>query len=154
MLLTRVIFLSIIGSSLAAFVAILTIGHDFRKSGPLKNGLRKRIIHTYYRFAGSSYIAVCGISSSTKTHDEIKYTKYLGPNYSRNEYASTIVSNHVSWLDPMVMLKEHLPAFSPTSGLKDLPMITTILDGVDSIYIPRGGSEQNKLDALNEIKKR
>ena len=154
MMLTRILLLSFLGISLFIFVKLFSIGHNFRTDGPLKNGFRKRIIQKMYRVISSNYIWVNGISSSVKTHDQVKYTKYSGPKYAENEYASTIVSNHTTWLDPMVLIKEILPAFSPTAGVKDVPFITTLCDGLDSIYIPRGGSDKNKADALIEIKNR
>lgn len=140
MFLTRIILLTILGGGLCVFISVLTFGHDFRKLGPLKNGKIKRIIHAMYKYVCIGYIFVCGVSTDIKRHDNVKYTKYLGPNYSEGEYASTIVCNHVSWLDPIVLIKTILPAFSPTSGLCTIPLLATLMDCLDSIYIPRGGT--------------
>jgi len=45
MFLTRLILLSVIGTSLVIFIKVLTMNHNFRKDGPIKDGLRKRMIH-------------------------------------------------------------------------------------------------------------
>jgi 1-acyl-sn-glycerol-3-phosphate acyltransferase len=67
---------------------------------------------------------------------------------------STIVSNHVSWLDPVVLLKNLMPAFAPSSEFRGVPLLGTLMDVIDSIYIPRGGSEENKAKALQAIRER
>jgi len=64
---------------------------------------------------------------------------------------STIVSNHVSWLDPVVLLKNLMPAFAPSSEFRGVPLLGTLMDVIDSIYIPRGGSAENKAKALQAI---
>jgi 1-acyl-sn-glycerol-3-phosphate acyltransferase len=53
---------------------------------------------------------------------------------------STIVSNHVSWLDPVVLIKNIRPAFAPSEEFRNVPLLGTLASVIDSIYIPRGGS--------------
>ena len=109
-----------------------------------------------YAICCTFYLFICGVSTSVTRHKDVEYSKYLGANASKleTEYASTIVCNHISWLDPIVLIKNIMPAFAPTSGLKDVPLLRTLIDCLDSIYIPRGGSEENKAQALLDIKKR
>lgn len=80
------------------------------------------------------------------------YEYYLGPNYKQNERkikrVSTIVSNHVSWIDPVVLIKNVYPAFSPSSEFRNVPILCKLINTLDSIYIPRGGSTENKAKAL------
>ena len=106
-----------------------------------------------YKICCTFYLFICGVSTSVKRHKEVDYSKYLGENTSKKdtEYASTIVCNHVSWLDPIILIKNIMPAFAPTSGLKDVPLLRTLIDCLDSIYIPRGGSEENKAQVLHDI---
>ena len=40
---TRIILLSICGCTIALIASILSIGHNFQKDGPMKNGCRKNI---------------------------------------------------------------------------------------------------------------
>ena len=83
------------------------------------------------------------------------YEYYLGPNYKQNERkikrVSTIVSNHVSWIDPVVLIKNVYPAFSPSSEFRNVPILCKLINTLDSIYIPRGGSTENKAKALQAI---
>jgi len=86
------------------------------------------------------------------------YSFYLGNDYKKNEKkiirTSTIISNHVSWLDPVIMIKNIRPAFSPSIEFKNLPLLGNLIDALDSIYVPRGGSEENKALALSAIRDR
>jgi len=86
------------------------------------------------------------------------YTEYLGQDYKINQKkikrTSTIVSNHVSWLDTVVLIKNVKPAFAPSSEFRNVPILSTLIDSIDSIYIPRGGSEEARNKALTAIKDR
>jgi len=76
------------------------------------------------------------------------YSEYLGPNYKDDEklsqYTSTIVSNHVSWLDAPLLLRHFSPSLTPTAGLKDAPVLGTILSCINCVFIPRGKSDEDK----------
>ena len=41
-----------------------------------------------------------------------------------------------------------MPAFAPSAEFKGVPLLGTLMDVIDSIYIPRGGSEESKARAL------
>jgi len=92
---------------------------------------------------------------TTLHYDEVDYSEYLGQNYKTNmkkiKRTSTIVCNHVSWLDCVVLIKSIRPAFSPDAAFKNVPLLGTFIDCLDSIYIPRGGSDVNKKKALDKI---
>lgn len=77
---------------------------------------------------------------------ECDYSFYLGKNYKENykpiKSTSTIVCNHISWLDVVVLIKHLSPAFAPSAEFRGMPLLGTLIDFLDSIYIPRGGSEE------------
>lgn len=79
---------------------------------------------------------------------DFDYSYYLGSDYkqkmSQYKNTSTIVCNHISWLDPVVLIKLIRPAFAPSSEFQGVPLLCTLIDVIDSIYIPRGGDEYNK----------
>lgn len=54
----------------------------------------------------------------------------------------------------MVLIKNIRPAFAPSSEFKNVPLLGTLIDVIDSIYIPRGGSEESKAKALAAIRDR
>ena len=44
-----------------------------------------------------------------------------------------------------------MPAFAPSSEFRGVPLLGTLIDVIDSIYIPRGGSEENKAKAWLQL---
>lgn len=153
---TRLILITMCGTLMALFATIMTIGHDFKK-GPMQRGIRKSLIYFGYHICCTTYLWVSGINTTLKYCD-VDYSYYLGSNYkeiqSKPKRTSTIVSNHTSWFDPIVLIKLIRPAFAPTLGLKDVPLLNTLMDCLDSIYIPRGGSDEKRNEALNAIRER
>ena len=84
---------------------ILTCGHDFRK-GPLKSGCRKTVVSFLFRWNAKLYMFICG-TSTTKAELDCDYSYWLGPNYKDNykeiNKTSTVICNHVSWLDTICL---------------------------------------------------
>ena len=72
----------------------------------MPNGCRKKLIHLLYRTFGVLWCFVGGVFASKKIID-VDYTEYLGPDYKKGykdiKKTSTIVSNHVSWFDTMML---------------------------------------------------
>jgi 1-acyl-sn-glycerol-3-phosphate acyltransferase len=54
------------------------------------------------------YLFIIGMHSSRKTI-EYDYSEYLGKDYLKTQKlpkrVSTIISNHITWLDPVVFIK-------------------------------------------------
>ena len=104
-----------------------------------------------YQIAVKFYLFVAGMSTKLKKIN-IDYSEYLGPDYKETQEdgkrTSTMVCNHVSWLDTVILIKNLSPAFAPSSELGRLPVLSTLMEALDSIYIPRGGNEESRLNAL------
>lgn len=153
---TRIVLLVIDAIFLTTVVQILTIGFDFKK-GPMKAGCRKWLIYLMYHVCCTFFLLVSGMRTSFNYFD-VDYSYYLGPNYRQSskkiKRTSTIVSNHVSWLDPVVLIKNLKPAFAPSAEFENVPLLGTLASVIDSIYIPRGGSEECKAKALAAIRDR
>jgi 1-acyl-sn-glycerol-3-phosphate acyltransferase len=96
--------------------------------------------------------------SSSLHFVEADYSYYLGNDYRTTTKAplraSTIVSNHCSWLDAVVLIKNVRPAFAPSAEFENVPLLGTLCKTIDSIFIPRGGSEEKKALALGAIRDR
>ena len=60
----------------------------------------------------------------------------------------------MSWLDPVVLLKSTYAAFSPSAEFASLPIMSTLMDCIDCIYIPRGGDDESRKKALEKIRDR
>ena len=74
------------------------------------------------------------------------YTKYLGPDYKKNYKPfirpSTMIGNHVSWLDSMTTTKYYDLAFTLKAEMKNFPIFGTLAKVVDSIFIQRAGTPE------------
>ena len=147
---TKLALLVLDGVFLLIVLQILTIGHNFNK-GPMKNGCRKWTMQFIYHLCCSFFLVVAGMRTSLH-YEDVDYSHYLGPNYKTSmkkvKRTSTLVCNHVSWLDCIILIKTIRPAFAPDAGFKNVPLLGTFIDCLDSIYIPRGGSDENKALAL------
>ncbi len=112
----------------------------------MKKGCRKSVINYMYHFVAVIYIFIAGMSSTMTEVKQCDYSYYLGKNYMETrkpiKSTSTIVCNHISWLDVHVLCKHILPAFAPSAEFKGMPILGSLIDFLDSIYIPRGGSEE------------
>ena len=132
---------------------VLTIGYDFKK-GPMKNGIRKWLINFFYTFSVNINLFLSGCNSSLK-HVDADYSEYLGKGYKDSfkkiKRTSTLVCNHVSYMDATVMIKEIRPALAPSAEFKNAPLVGTLIKVLDSIFIPRGGSEEKRAAALATI---
>jgi len=63
------------------------------------------------------------------------YTEYLGPDYKENmtpvKKVSTVVSNHVSFMDMPILIASHLqPAFTPSVNFKSIPLFSSAAYGL------------------------
>jgi len=81
-------------------IKLSCLGHDFA-NGPLK-GWRKQMRDIVTRI-GSSIVVFVAFIRVKVVHKKVDYTEYLGPNYyvfsKKQNKVSTIILNHVSWLD-------------------------------------------------------
>jgi 1-acyl-sn-glycerol-3-phosphate acyltransferase len=143
----RLILLVSVTILLSLFVLIMTIGHDFNK-GPMQTGCRRSIIMAAFSITTSIALFICGGIIPRVNWEDFDYSWYLGEDYKANyrniKRTSTIISNHVSPLDSIVLVKTIAPAFAATSGLQKIPIVSRLVDVLDSIYIPRGGTEARK----------
>lgn len=153
---TRAILLIMMIVTLFFSISILCIGHNFDK-GPMPDGCRKKVIRMIYKACAGFGLFIGGMTT-TVTYQDVDYSYYLGDGY-KDKYkdiakTSTIVCNHVSWLDPFVMVHVMMPAFTPTIGYKNVPLFGTICSVLDSIFVDRGADEATKERIINTIQER
>lgn len=75
-------------------------------------------------------------SSSDK---EVDYSYYLGQGYQETmskKHTSTIISNHVSWFDGMIIATRVLPSMTPKAALENWPIISTLGYAISVLWIP------------------
>jgi len=96
----RLVIIVITGILLNLSCMLITCTHNFEH--PLPNGIRKSVVLFLYKANAYLWMFVCGLFFSHKNL-EVDYTTWLGPDYkskfSKIKAVSTVISNHVSWLD-------------------------------------------------------
>ena len=120
--------------------------HDFDK-GPLKRGPLKTFLGL--SFSWLTWISlIFGGVIYRRVDKDCDYSEYLGPGYKqtykKDITTSTIVSNHITWVDGWVTLQ--YGAFAPISAAenKRLPVIGPILNVLNGVYVERGASKDKK----------
>jgi len=120
----------------------------------MKNGCRKWCIMFFFRLTCNLFLIIAGMRTSL-VYKDVDYEYYLGPDYRKasilSRRTSTIICNHTSWLDTIIILKNIRCAFAASIEFQDAPMLSTFINVLDGIYIPRGGSRENKDLALKVI---
>ena len=94
---------------------------------------------------------------TTHSKRDVDYSYFLGPNYKQkmnNKTTSTVIANHVSYIDIMLMIKHYLPSVAPKEQLKSTPLVSTYANSLGALYMPRGGSREAKDLALKLIRER
>jgi len=150
------LFLFVLNLATMVFlVRVLCIGHNFDRK-PL-GGCRKKVVFFVVRWFCQFMLWFGGIRLSTRDID-FDYSAYLGPNYKkdlrRSPITSTIVSNHVTWMDSIIMARVFSPSFTPKIELKSAPLLGTLGMCLNNIWMPRGRSDEAKKAALDAIMER
>lgn len=77
------------------------------------------------------FVLALGIVYIKVERPDIDYSNYLGPDWSKTyEGETTLVLNHSSWIDILVLMWWSMPSFVSSSGVKNFPFIGTICDGL------------------------
>ena len=100
------------------------------------------------------------VSGVTTEFEEVDfdYSEYLGPDYKKHYNnkinTSTVISNHVSWHDTMNIWQFIECSFSLDMSFKNDVLMGNLAKVNDSIFIPRGGSDEQRAKAIKIISDR
>lgn len=81
-------------------------------------------------------LGFAGITFEYETLRDVDYSEYLGPNWKkelaeRKKPISTVVSNHVAFIDLFVMIiSDHTPGFTPKEESRKVPGFGKIMEGM------------------------
>ena len=71
-------------------------------------------------------------------HPKVCYKKYLGPDWTPSyENPSTIISNHVSYLDIAMLMCRYLPSWCSDDQVERMPLIGTLARRAGTMYLNR-----------------
>jgi len=92
----------------------------------------------------------------TDEYVDADYSEYLGPDYREKmkpiKKVSTIVSNHVSFMDVIIMVASDLqPAFTPSIKFKNAPLLSSAANALQSIWVARGANPEEKEQIVQSI---
>jgi 1-acyl-sn-glycerol-3-phosphate acyltransferase len=112
--------------------------------GPIRKtllGTMTFICCRLHAFIGGLYWAKYDYVST----EEGDYTKWLGPDW-KPEWtgASTIVSNHVCWMDIVVSLAYFKASFVSKKSVRDMPGIGKIASAIDCLFLDRAATKEEK----------
>jgi 1-acyl-sn-glycerol-3-phosphate acyltransferase len=123
---------------LLIIVKVLLIG--LPKDKPIKQGCRKTLLRWSYKFFGTLISGVTFFTINQSCHVDCDYSEYLGtetPEFD-DKPISTIVCNHVGWFEIFSLIMSPLhPAFTPKSEIRNVPVIASLTQGLQSLYVPR-----------------
>lgn len=65
-----------------------------------------------------------------------------------------MICNHSSWLDSFLLLSHYSLAFALDAGFKKHPLMGPVSSAIDSIFIPRAGTPEDREKVIEVIKER
>lgn len=81
------------------------------------------------------------------------YRKYFGPDYKPGSFYTTVIGNHLSWADILLLLKNEAPSFVSKSTIKSMPIIAGINNAIQGMYVDRA-SKDARTETMNLINTR
>ena len=81
-----------------------------------------------------------------KKEEDMDYSYWLGPDYKAKyrkiKRTSTVVTNHVSWIDTPVIMINTIVAITLDKGLEKAPVLGPMAKMTDGLFLPRGGTNE------------
>lgn len=146
------VLLTIVGAWVA--IKVVTYGKNIEEA----DQKLKEKIQLIGKIAGRSFLLSCGIFVDTK-EVSVDYTKYLGKDYEKKENhyqqwsrCAATISNHVSWLDIMILIGQKGNGFITSDKVASFPFVGTVCTWLGSIYVSRLDKESraNTIKMLDE----
>jgi len=116
--------------------------------------IRKKI-ESIVRFCTKFLLISMGIIVN-REEIELDYTPYLGSGYDKgddNTIVSTYVSNHLSWMDPLILIDKIVPGFISKSDVLSYPFFGYFATCLGGIFVDRS-DKNNRADIIKEIMER
>lgn len=152
----RVIISILAGIVCVLAISLLLIGHD--REQPMAPGCRKTCLRICYKITAHAQGIFGFFSLYTHKSIDADYTEYLGKpsqdDVADDKPVSTIVCNHFGFLEIMCLVCSPLhPAFTPKIAIKTTPLLNSLADGLQSMYVERG-SEEGREQVMAAISER
>ena len=136
------------------WVMLVMIGVDLNnpKIGPT----RLFLLRTMGKFSCRLQLLFAGVVwIEYEKMEGADYRKWLGPDWKPQwEGAGTLIFNHHSWMDILAALSTFYPSFVSKKSVKKYPFIGTIATAIDSVFLDRAGTKEEKKAAAIQIEER
>ena len=88
------------------------------------------------QFSCSLGLKLAGYTSIETKETHVDYTPYLGPEWEPEfSGASTLISNHTSWMDSLAAIIFYFPAFAARSTGKTMPLVGNLMETMSTLWI-------------------
>ena len=99
-----------------------------------------------YRTMAKMWVFVSGFCCTEMIEVDADYSEYLGHDYKEKydteiKKTSTIICNHVTQHDSMIITQFMNNSFACDISFKSMPLMGPLAYMVDAIFVPRGGTE-------------
>ena len=124
----------------SVFLRLLFItGGDPASCSPIK----KTLVRWSTWLTGRVCLLGFNVLWNDTTIPEISYKKYLGPDW-KPEYdgAGSIVTNHQSWMDILVLMCYQPPSFVAKGSVRDVPFVGKIAEICGCLFFDRSSKEE------------
>ena len=112
-----------------------------------------------YRTCAKIWVFISGFCCTDLIDVDADYSEYLGPDYKEKydkdiKATSTIICNHVTQHDSMIITQFLNNSFACDISFKTMPLMGPLARMVDAIFVPRGGSEEARQQIIDIITER
>lgn len=133
-------------------VKYLCRNYDLNK--PVPDEIRQRC-SWHSEWTARLFLFAIGFFRIDEKHIDFDYTEYLGENYDKKDRPCTLVCNHSSWVDIIYFLFcSYHPSYVSKDAIKKIPLINTMGQMMNCIYIDRESSKENKNKIIDDIVQR
>ena len=131
------------------FTIICGIAGEFLIGPKDTSGWRYETVKFLIRLAGIINLKMAGWTRSETIFADLDYSEYLGPGWKK-EYdgASTLVSNHVSFLDTVFAIYYYYPTIVSRESSKHIPFVGAGLKAMNTVFVARAGADAKESKRL------
>jgi len=149
--LPRIIFAWCLVFTIAFTAVIMTIGvKEFRTF----SGIRRDIMRFVTMQLCGLICFILGFSFEHERATFADYSEWLGPDWKAEwNRPVTLISNHVSFMDILLVIYWKFPVFVAATRAKHIPGVGAVTDALDTIYYERIGdnAKESRKQVMEKI---
>ena len=156
-------FLIFIGAPIFIYFIVKLVLNGHKQGEPVSSFTAKlfAILAKMLGFVNSLMLGAV-VKRKYPTLDDVNhYQEYLGTKDEQKKFqqekedhaivpkrgpgpASVVVSNHTGWVEGFGLLSKYCPSFSAREESLSVPVFSTLLNALQTLYMPRGGTQADR----------